>query len=96
VKFEWFHRKAESNIKKHDGVSFEEAQTVFDDPIQYHYPDDLHSIEEQRFICLGMSSNRKPLTVVYTEETPENIRIISAREMTAREERTYATHRDDT
>jgi hypothetical protein len=95
MNFEWFHGKAESNVEKHDGVSFEEAQTVFDDPMQYHYPDDPHSIEEQRFICLGMSSRGKALTVVYTEDTPENIRIISAREMTAREERIYATHRDD-
>lgn len=90
MKFEWVRLKAESNLKDHR-VSFEEAATTFDDPMQFHYPDDPHSIGERRFICLGMSDRERLLMVVYTERMTDNIRIISAREAPRREEEIYGT-----
>jgi hypothetical protein len=80
-------------LKKH-GVSFEEAKTAFRDEAQFHYPDHAHSVEEQRFICLGMSDQRRLLMIVYTEEVTDRIRIISAREATQREEKIYAGQSD--
>jgi hypothetical protein len=91
--FEWFRLKAESNLEKH-GVSFEEAKTAFSDEMQFHYPDHAHSIEEQRFICLGMSDQQRLLMIVYTEQVTDRIRIISAREATQREEKIYAGQSD--
>ena len=93
--FEWFRLKAESNIKKHE-VSFDEAKTAFDDPAQIHYPDLAHSIEEDRFICVGMSDQGQLLMVVYTEPEEDRIRIISARKATNREEEIYVTQSNDT
>ncbi len=88
MNFDWFRLKAESNLKDH-GVSFEEAQTAFYDPAQYHYNDRPHSIGERRYVCLGMSERSRLLMVVYTEDEPDHIRIISAREATKREEEIY-------
>ncbi len=90
MKFEWHPPKAESNLEKH-GVSFEEAASLFDDPHQYHYRDDIHSIGEQRFICLGFSEQNRLLMLVYTEPVRDTIRIISAREANASEEEEYET-----
>ena len=50
--FEWDEEKAKKNLKKHR-VSFEEASTVFGDPLALTIPDPLHSEEEDRFITLG-------------------------------------------
>jgi uncharacterized protein len=75
--------KASQNRRKHR-VSFQEAATVFGDPwaITYHDPD--HSVSEQRFITVGMSSVHRVLIVAHTD-CNENIRIISARKTTQRE-----------
>jgi uncharacterized protein len=86
--FEWHPAKAVSNLEKH-GVSFEEATTVFDDPLQVHYPDHAHSIGEQRFICLGVSNHGRLLMLAYTERTPDIIHIITAREAGPGEQRSY-------
>ena len=86
--FKWHSEKAKSNFEKH-GVSFEEAESVFDDPLQVHYPDYAHSIGEQRYICLGDSNQGRLITLAYTENTPNLFRIISARLATRREQRTY-------
>ena len=88
MKFEWHPPKAASNLAKH-GVSFAEAETVFDDDGQLILRDRWHSIGEQRFRCIGRSEQRRMLLVVYTERKPDLIRIISAREATAREEDEY-------
>lgn len=88
MNFEWHPPKAERNLAYH-GVSFEEASTVFDDDKQLHRRDDLHSFNEQRYICLGMSDQNRLLMVVYTEKWEGLIRIISAREATTREEDEY-------
>lgn len=92
MNFEWHPPKAESNLEKH-GVSFEEAASVFDDPYQYHYGDDLHSFSEQRYICLGFSTQSRLLMVVYTEPIRDTLRIITAREATNPEEEDYEAQR---
>ena len=87
--FVWDENKAEINIWKH-GVSFPEAQSVFDDydALQIYDPD--HSEEEDRFILLGMSSALRVLVVCHCfRENDEQIRIISARKATKNEKSTY-------
>jgi uncharacterized protein len=84
---EWDNGKARQNLKKH-GVSFEEAATVFGDPLSLTIIDPSHSDHEERFIIIGESIRRRPLVVVHTERG-DNIRIISARVGTPRERRTY-------
>ena len=85
--FEWDGHKAEANFRKH-GVSFEEAQTVFTDPLSMTLPDPDHTEDEERFIDIGMSGNRRVLVVVYTERG-QRIRLISARRATSVERRLY-------
>ena len=85
--FEWDSRKAEANLRKH-GVSFEEAQTVFTDPLSITLPDPDHSEDEERFIDIGMSDNRRVLVVVYTERG-QSIRLITARKATPAERKQY-------
>ncbi len=85
--FEWDSAKAESNLKQHS-VSFEEAVTVFADPLSLNMPDPAHSADEQRFLVLGMSSRHRLLVVAYAERPPRT-RIISAREATRRERHDY-------
>jgi uncharacterized DUF497 family protein len=75
--FEFDPAKAASNLKKHK-VSFAEAITVFEDPLASTLPDDQHSLDEDRFITVGMSAKHRILFVVYTE-TKSGIRIIGAR-----------------
>ena len=55
MEFAWETKKASSNLAKH-GISFEEAATVFGDPLSNTFPDPDHSLEEQRFIIIGSSS----------------------------------------
>lgn len=89
--FEWDSDKAQSNLRKH-GVSFEEAKTVFNDPLLLTYPDDFHSATEDRLISIGYSSRQRLLLVVHTEQAQDNellIRIISSRHATAAERITY-------
>ncbi len=93
MNFEWDPRKAESNLKDH-GVSFEEGASIFEDPLQIHFPDHAHSIGEQRYLCLGMSERGRLVMAVYTEPGPETVRIISAREATRRERKSYETQSD--
>jgi uncharacterized protein len=76
VYFEWDPAKALRNRRGHR-VSFEEAATVFGDPLALTYPDRDHSISEQRFITVGTSSANRVLIVAHTDRD-ENIRIISA------------------
>jgi len=64
--FEWDKRKAKNNLKKH-GVSFEEASTVFRDPLARTIDDPLHSDEEDRFVTLGESQRRRLLVVAFTD-----------------------------
>jgi uncharacterized DUF497 family protein len=85
--FEWDEDKAASNLKKH-GVTFEEAASVFSDPLAAIFDDEAHSEEEHREIIIGHSSQNRLLLVCLTERG-ETIRIISARRATKRERRDY-------
>jgi uncharacterized DUF497 family protein len=90
--FEWSEAKALSNLQKH-GVRFEEAATVFDDPLGAIFGDPDHSEEETRFVLVGRSEAKRLLIVSYTERQ-EVTRIISARPVTRKEQRDYATGND--
>ncbi len=85
--FEWNPEKAEANLKKH-GVSFEEAETVFSDPLSLTVPDPLHSDEENRFIITGFSDQQRQLVVIHTDHG-DKIRIISARPAASGEKKKY-------
>ena len=85
--FEWDEEKARKNFAKH-GVSFEEAQSVFDDDNAGIKDDPDHSLGEHREIIVGHSAAGRLLLVSFTERA-ENVRIISARAATPRERRFY-------
>ena len=85
--FEWDANKARANLTKH-AVSFQEATTVFGDPVSITIPDPGHSQVENRFIILGRSHLGRILVVVHTERG-DNIRIISARPAGRRERKQY-------
>ncbi|HOC20352.1 MAG TPA: BrnT family toxin [Anaerolineae bacterium] len=87
VTVEWDPTKARINQHKH-GVTFEEAATVFSDPLSSTIPDPLHSAGEERFIIIGQSHQQRLLVVVHTDRG-DNIRIISARVANAHERKTY-------
>ena len=89
MQFNWDNNKAKSNLIKHK-ISFEEAKTVFDDDNARLIYDPEHSVDEDRFILLGLSYKLKVLTVVHCyKDSEENIRIISARKSTKNEEKQY-------
>lgn len=83
--FEWDEEKAKLNLKKH-GIPFETAAKVFLDENRIEIYDEEHSIEEDRYITIGLAG--EVLFVVYTERTPK-IRLISARLATGRERKVY-------
>ncbi|MDN3514065.1 MAG: BrnT family toxin [Candidatus Brocadia sp.] len=87
MEFEWDTKKAKKNHKKH-GVHFEEASTVFYDPLSATFDDLDHSIDEHRLITIGFSSLGHLLVVSHTERR-NRIRIISARLATARERKRH-------
>jgi uncharacterized protein len=87
MNFEWDENKAARNLSKH-GVSFEEAKTVFDDPLYVDFYDPDHSDEEDRYIIVGESRRSRLLIVSYTERG-KTIRLISAREVTRKEREVY-------
>ena len=89
MNFEWDSHKAAQNRRKH-AVSFHEAATIFGDPMAVTYHDPDHSIAEERFITIGMSSIGRILVVAHTDRG-ENVRIISARKATRREK----THHEE-
>ncbi len=85
--FEWDPKKAALNARKH-GVSFDEACTVFGDPLSLLMPDPSHSADEERYLLLGMSIRRRLLVVAFAERPPRT-RLISARRATRRERIRY-------
>ena len=86
--FEWDSDKAGKNVEKHH-VSFEEAATVFDEPMFITFIDDEHSIDEERYITIGLSSRGRLLMLAHADRE-DHIRIISARRATKKEEQFYA------
>ncbi|MCP4345520.1 MAG: BrnT family toxin [Desulfobacterales bacterium] len=87
MNYEWDSIKAEINLKKH-GVSFEEAKTVFDDPLYVDFYDPDHSDDAHRYLIVGCSCKERLLIVSYTEHG-NIIRLISARETTRKERKAY-------
>jgi uncharacterized protein len=87
MEFEWNKDKAKANLTKH-GVSFDEAKTVFDDPLHVDFYDPDHSEDEERYIIVGQSQQGRLLVVSYTERR-DRIRLISAREATRMEKNAY-------
>ncbi len=87
MRFDWDKNKAASNLVKHK-VSFEEAATVFGDPLSDTFDDPDHSAEEVRFLIIGHSDEGKLLFVSHTDDG-ETVRIISAREPTRGEREKY-------
>ncbi len=85
--FEWDAEKAVANLRKH-GVSFDEAVTAFGDPLSVLLPDPDHSVGEERYLVLGLSSEGRLLVVAFVERSPRT-RIISARLATRRERQDY-------
>ena len=88
MKFSWDPRKADSNLRKH-GVAFDEAITVFSDPLALIFDDVVHSEEEHREIIIGFSTLRRLILVCFVERSEDTIRIVSARRATKAEIRDY-------
>jgi uncharacterized DUF497 family protein len=89
IKFEWNPEKDSLNRNKH-GISFEEAKTVFYDEKAVMIHDPEHSIDEERFIMLGVSVVSRIIVVVHCyREEDKIIRIISARKATKKESTQY-------
>ena len=90
--YEWDKNKAKINLAKHK-VSFEEGETIFDDPFLITYFDEQHSNHEERLISIGMSRNARILLVVHVEKLEAInftlIRIVSCRKATPSERKLY-------
>jgi uncharacterized DUF497 family protein len=87
MRFEWNALKAALNLRKH-GVSFDEASSVFFDPLSATGDDPDHSLEERRFVTFGISSSGRLLVVTHMEQR-DGIRIITARLATRTERKLY-------
>lgn len=87
LQFEWDDRKAQANFRKH-GIGFSEALSVFVDPFSITVDDPDHSVNEDRFVDIGISDRGRPLVVVYTERGTR-IRLISCRRATSNERQLY-------
>ena len=87
MEFEWDPTKADRNRRKH-GVTFREAATVFYDPLEITFADPDRSVEERRYITLGLSSKNRILLVVHCDRD-DRIRIVSARIAKRREVKGY-------
>lgn len=87
LQFEWDPKKAKANLTKHE-VSFEEAITVFADPLARIFDDDEHSGEERREIIIGHTTEHDLVLVSFTA-IDQRVRILSARKVTRRERKDY-------
>lgn len=87
MRFEWDREKATKNVRKHK-VSFDEALTVFYDPLSATLADPDHSIGEERFITIGCSAHGQLLIVSHADRG-KTIRIVSARRATAHERKRH-------
>jgi uncharacterized DUF497 family protein len=87
MKFEWDPKKATTNVKKH-GVTFQEAATIFGDPLAITFDDPDRSMSENRYITFGLSLQKR-LIVVSHAEHGDRTRIINARLMDRKEKRIY-------
>ena len=88
IRFSWDRSKEAINIKKHEGVTFVEAASVFRDALACIFDDDNHSAEEHRELIIGYSTRGRLLIVSFSEQE-ETIRVISARKADASERTDY-------
>jgi uncharacterized DUF497 family protein len=93
VVYEWEAKKAKANLRKH-GASFEDASTIFLDPLALTFLDPDHSDAEEREVTIGLTSGGQVLFVSHCARGA-NIRIISARKATKRERRQYEEGSDE-
>jgi len=91
MKFVWHPAKARTNLRKH-GVSFDEASTVFNDPLSRTFDDPDHSLDEERFVIIGHSEDGRLLFVSHTDDG-DTVRIISARPTTQAERKYHEEER---
>lgn len=87
MRFEWDHKKATANLRKHK-ISFLEAVSVFYDPLSVTGDDPEHSIDEQRFVTFGISASGRLLVLAHADRD-DAIRIFSARPATLAERGIY-------
>ena len=87
MEFEWDPKKATANVQKHD-VTFQEAATVFGDPLAITFEDPDHSTDENRYITFGLSLQKRLIIVSHTERG-DRTRIISPRLMDRKERKIY-------
>ena len=85
--FDWDPEKAAENAAKH-GITFEEAGSVFSDPLAITFPDPDHSVDEERVLTFGMSNQGRLLAVISTDQS-DTLQIISPRTTTRRERGIY-------
>ena len=83
MQFEWHPEKARKNLIKH-GISFDEASTVFGDPLAVTIDDPDHSPEERRLLTTGLSPRQRLIIVAHTDREGR-VRIFSARDVTPEE-----------
>lgn len=91
--FEWDREKDRINFLKH-GITFNEAKTVFYDPLAKIFDDEIHSLGEQREIIIGHSREKKLLLVVFVERKHSRVRIVSARLATKKEKKDYEENKN--
>ena len=87
MKFEWDPHKAALSLQNH-GVSFEDAASIFGDPLAATIADPGYSTDEPRFITMGVTPAQRLVVVVHTDRA-DRIRIISARPATRAEKKKY-------
>lgn len=90
MQYVWDRRKADSNLRKHR-IAFDEAITVFSDPLARIFADPDHSEAEQREIIVGYNSANVLLVISFTERDG-NVRLISARRASAKERHAHETY----
>lgn len=90
--YEWDPAKAAANRRKHR-VTFDEATSVFRDSFALTFDDPDHSLDERRFITIGVSARQRVLFVAHADRRGDRVRIISARRATPREAYAYQESR---
>lgn len=88
MQFEWDDEKERKNIAQH-GIDFETAAAVFQDINRLEFYDEKHSIDEDRYITIGLIDGEAYIVMVVYTEREEAIRLISARKATKQERRMY-------
>ncbi len=87
IKILWSEKKNRQNIRKHK-IDFNEARTIFDDPLQISISDPDHSFDERRYVTIGNSEQNRLLIIAHTFHN-DKIRIITARKPSRRERKNY-------